>query len=59
MNVLRSEIALRVQKRAELALDLPSLVNENDCQLDDSVAQTRGKTSRLGIDNGVQDELPQ
>lgn len=59
MNVLRSKIALRVQKRAELALDLPSLVNENDRQLDDSVAQTRGKTSRLGIDNGVQDELPQ
>ena len=59
MNVLGSKIALRVQKRAELALDLPSLVYENDSQLNDSVPKARRKTSGFSIDNGVQDELPQ
>ena len=58
MDVLRSEIALWVQKRAELALDLPLLVNKNDCQLSDPVPQMGRKSGGFGIDNGVHDECP-
>jgi hypothetical protein len=53
VDVLRAQVALGIQQRHPLALDLPARVQQHDRDLDDPMPMGRQQAGRLGVDDRV------